>query len=506
MHLIRPESIPAIDSYAIKRLGVSEEQLIRRAGEAVAKEIAARYTGKGKVLILCGGGNNGADGYATALALRARGIFAIAADVFGCGQRSEGGRAVLAEYVSSFGAPLSMSGVLSSGGMDVIVDAVLGSGAKAGLSDDLRRLLKWVKKQDAFFVAVDIPLGVDATWGELEREVFPADLTVVLSFYKQGLFSYPARAFCGEMVLAELDMGDPGEYSSYFSAIATDAAVVKTLLPRRDKNSHKGSFGRLQAFAGSHKYRGAAQLVSLGALRMGVGLMQLSTEEAVAKTMGRHLPELLYDVIPPIAAWTEEELLVHETATERASAVLVGPGSCVSEGLYRFLLRLVRKEGAPLLLDADALGSIAAYAPDVDAFFATAARPLVLTPHPLEFARLIGLSAAEVQAQRMRLAVTYAKTWGVSLLLKGAGTVITDGERLYINTTGSSALAKGGSGDVLSGTVGAFLAAGVPPLDALATAAYLHGAAGDMLAKELSEYGVIPSDLPLSMAKLIPQL
>jgi NAD(P)H-hydrate epimerase len=184
----------------------------------------------------------------------------------------------------------------------------------------------------------------------------------------------------------------------------------------------------------------------------------------------------------------------------------VGPGSGVSEALYRFVSLLAWRKGPPLLLDADALGAIAAYADGVDTFFKQAKRPLILTPHPLEFARLVGMTTAQVQVARMRLALTYAKKWGVSLLLKGAGTVITDGDALYINTTGSTALAKGGSGDVLSGAVGALLAQGMAPVHALAAAAYLHGAAGDSLATEFSEYGVLPSDLPLRMAQLIRTL
>ena len=218
---------------------------------------------------------------------------------------------------------------------------------------------------------------------------------------------------------------------------------------------------------------------------------------------GRHLPELLLDKTPPLSTMTEEEMAEKVLASDAADAVVIGPGCGVSEALYRMTEMLVGRAGAPLLIDADALGAIAAYAPDVDAFFASAKRPLVLTPHPLELARLIRCTVSEVQASRMRLTLACAKKWGVSLLLKGAGSLIADADALYINTTGSTALAKGGSGDVLAGAVGAFLAQGVFPTAALALGVYLHGAAGDSLAEELSEYGVIPSDLPRRMAELI---
>lgn len=506
MKLIRPSSIPEIDAYAIKTRSLDEETLIRRAGDAVAKEILARVSRPKEVLVLCGGGNNGADGYATALALRRSGILAVAADVFGRGQRSEGGKAVYAEYCEFFGTPLPLADVFSYVGATVIVDAVLGSGAQGPLTADSRRLLKWLKKQPAMRVAVDIPLGVDSDFGEVEEDAVGADLTVVLSFYKRGLLSYPARGYCGELVLADIGIGDGGEYDAYVSAIGTDAECVKALLPSRAPNSHKGSFGLVHAFAGSKKMRGAAHLAALAAMRMGVGLFKLTTEEDVVRIAGRRLPELLFDVASPLPLWTEEEMVEKVEATEKAAAILIGPGSGVSEALYRFVSLLAAREGCPLLLDADALGAIAAYAPDVDSFFASAVRPLILTPHPLEFARLVGMQAAEVQAHRMSLALTYAKKWRVFLLLKGACTVVTDGDRLYINTTGSTALAKGGSGDVLAGAVSALVAEGTAPLEALAVAAYLHGAAGDSLAKEVSEYGVLPSDLPLRMAQMITAL
>lgn len=506
MNLISPHSIPAIDAYAMQVHGVSEETLIRRVGDAVAKEILSRFSGHGVILVLCGSGNNGADGYATALALRKAGANAVAADVLERGQRSEGGQAVLAEYQSLFGAPLTLRNAFASEGVSVIVDAVLGSGSRGALSDDLRRLLKWVKRQEVVRVAIDIPLGVDADLGEVVADAFAADITIVPSFLKRGLLSYPARGFCGELVLADIGMGEDSLYSEHFSAFAADGAWVKAMLPKRMPNSHKGSFGKLHVFSGSKKMRGAAHLATHAALRMGVGLVKLTTEEDVVRMVGRRLPELLFDSVSPISEWSDAFMREMAEEADRAAAILIGPGSGVSEALYRFITLLAWREGPPLLLDADALGSIAAYADGVDAFFRKAKRPLALTPHPLEFARLIGMTTAQVQAARMRLALTYAKKWGVALLLKGAGTLITDGDALYINTTGSTALAKGGSGDVLAGAVAALLAEGMTPMHALAVAAYLHGAAGDSLAAELSEYGVLPSDLPLRMAQLTRML
>lgn len=504
MELIRPVSIPAIDRRAQEELGITEEMLIRRAGACVAGEILARYQ-DGEVLVLCGGGNNGADGYATALSLREAGVPAFAVDALHKGQRSEGGRAVLAAYCAACGAPLTAEEGFARSGVTVVVDAVLGSGAQGTLSDDCRRLARRMARMDAWKVAIDIPLGVDADFGEVQKDALAVDMTVVLSLPKRGLLSYPARELCGTQVYADLDIGPAERYSEHFAARAIDDTDLASYLPPRAANTHKGSFGRVQILAGSRKYRGAAHLCAHGAMRMGVGLVTLSTEEDVIRLAGRRLPELLLDAIPPITAQSEAEMRETVAATDTANAVVIGPGCGVSEALYRMTEMLIQREGAPLLIDADALGAIAAYAPSVDAFFAAKRRPVALTPHPLELGRLLHKTAAEVQSARMRTVLSSAERWGVSLLLKGAGTLIADGTSLYINTTGSNALAKGGSGDVLAGAVGALLAQGVSPTKALALGAYLHGAAGDSLAAELTEYGVLPSDLPRRMAEVLAQ-
>lgn len=289
-------------------------------------------------------------------------------------------------------------------------------------------------------------------------------------------------------------------------AQAVDAAYLTAHLPPRLRDSHKGTYGRLMLYAGSEKYRGAALLAAEGALRVGVGLVTLASERTVLDAALVRLPELLLSESAPISAWGEGEIRNALESSVGARALLVGPGTGVSEGLFAFVRALALQGGAPLVLDADALHAIALYAEDVDAFFALAKRPLLLTPHPLELGRLLGLTAQEVQANRPSISVACAKKWGVFLLLKGADTLITDGETLLVNTSGSSALSKGGSGDVLAGAVGAFLAQGAEPLCALALGAYLHGAAGDSLAREYSEYGVLPSELPRRMAELLAKI
>jgi NAD(P)H-hydrate epimerase len=234
---------------------------------------------------------------------------------------------------------------------------------------------------------------------------------------------------------------------------------------------------------------------------MGAGLLTVASEEEVLASLLRRLPEA---ILSPLSYEGDTLPLALQEAEAGKTAVLAGSGLGRSPAGKRAILSLIAKEGCPLVLDADALNLLAEE--DVPAVLSRAGRQTVLTPHPMEFARLARLSVAEVQARRLPLAEEFARKTGAVLVLKGAGTVVTDGKMTYLNTTGSPALAKGGSGDVLAGAVLGLLAGGMPPLDAAALAVYLHGRAGDTLEEEYSDRGVLPSALGRQMAREIARL
>ena len=503
-YLIRPSLVSEIDAFATKELSLSEQMLILRAGEAVAEEISARVAPSG-VLIFCGCGNNGADGYATALSLAARGFSPLAVDVFGCGQRTEGGRAVLAAYCARFGSPLTLAEAAEKEAA-VTVDALLGTGAHGPFSGVVSEAAAVMRARSGFHVAIDLPLGVDADYGELWEGAVKADLTVMLSFAKRGLLSYPAKEMCGELVTASIGLA-VREVTDAFPLVPLPSdAYARAAMPPRATNSHKGSFGRLRIYAGSEVYRGALRLALSAALRSGVGLVHVCTASSLSDALVAEYPEAIYEPAPAFSEMTEEEMETELSRTQKADALLIGPGCGVSEGLYRFVLALLSRQGGTLVLDADALGALALHPEKAQSALREARRPVLLTPHPLELARLIGKTVPEVQSARIRVAEEYAARWGVGLLLKGAGTVIATPDALTVNPSGSSALAKGGSGDVLAGLVGSLAAQGALPFDALALGAYLHGCAGDTLSSRYSLYGVTPSDLPLAIAEQIARI
>ena len=287
------------------------------------------------------------------------------------------------------------------------------------------------------------------------------------------------------------------------SAPRIDASFAASKLPVRPADGNKGTFGRALLFCGSEQYRGAACLAAEAALSGGAGLVELASTEPVVSLVLTRAPSVIgTSYVPsPRGAYLPLSL------AKKATAILVGCGSGASERLCLSLYELLGTPGCPVVLDADALNSLSLLRDGSLDVLKNAARPVVLTPHPLEFSRLSGLSLEKITADRVGVAAAFAKEYGVTLVLKGAGTVIAapDGE-VAVNTTGGPGLSKGGSGDALAGLLVSILAQGTSLFDAATLAVYLHGAAGDALSEEYSPYGVRPDDLPREIARRIASL
>ena len=286
-----------------------------------------------------------------------------------------------------------------------------------------------------------------------------------------------------------------------------DEGVARSLVPHREATGNKGSFGKTLLLVGSDKYRGAMILCLESALRGGAGYTFLCAEKELVDMALIKFPEAIYKEISPFESMNDMEACQISELSESFGSVVIGCGCGVSKGLFSLVSSLIKTRGGPLVVDADAINSIAVFTTDKVTLFKEAKRPIILTPHPLELSRLTGLSPDEINGSRKETAERIAREYGVILLLKGNRTVITDGETTYVNTSGSSALAKGGSGDCLSGLIASLLAKGDnDALGICALSAYLHGKAGDTLALEYSDFGVTPSDLPKAMAKELSNL
>ena len=502
MRLASPDMIPRIDAFAERELGHSVRELMGRSGKAVADAVRGLATPGATVLLLLGSGNNGGDGYAAASYLLGE-YEVVAVDVFSAGQRTDAGRYYLEKYLSGGGRTVSTDearriiAALPAG--SVIVDGVFGTGFRGEAPSALLPLITEANASRAHRVAIDLPFGVNAYDGSVGNVVLRADVTVALSYSKPGLHSYPAAEYAGRVIIDGLGL-DPiaVERAFEFHYTLTDEAFAASALPNRPRNSNKGSFGKALLITGSDAYRGAAHLALQAALRGGAGLVsQVGTRELCAELRASY-PEALYFEADPHSGEDASRIL---DAADRVGAVLLGSGCGTSEALAALAEGLISREGGPLVLDADAINSIAKYRiPEV---LRRARRRIVLTPHPLEFSRISGIPVDKIQSERLRCAENFAREYGVILLLKGAATVITDGTDTFVNSTGGSALAKGGSGDVLAGLCAALLVCDTERLSRVALAAYLHGRAGDELSEEISDFAVTPSDLPVKIGKII---
>ena len=505
MELALSCDIPKIDKYAEENLKIPTATLMKRSGEAVARAVRELTPMGGRVVILCGKGNNGGDGYAAACELlseyRVKTI-----DVFSAGQRSEAGKYWLSSFESLLGEIIQTDDLSLLGSellaCDTIVDAIFGTGFVGNIPENIRAISDIIKRMGAKKIAVDVPLGVNADDGSLDECAISVDITVALSYVKPGLLSYPARANTGKVVCDTLGIDRARIREAFcFENFLTDEAWAKATLPLRDSNTNKGSFGKVLLVTGSEKYRGAAHLSLEAALRGGAGLVNYLGEQELCRELVMKLPEAIYESLSPTDSDNVERIT---ELSARHTATLIGSGSGCTAELAKLVASLLNSEGGALVLDADALNSLSMFGGKE--FIKNARRSVILTPHPLEFSRLSEKEVTYIQAHRVECAKSYAAENKCVLILKGAATVITDGNRLYINSSGSSALAKAGSGDVLSGLLVSLLGFMPPTADTAALASYIHGRAGDNLSKILSTYGVTPSDLPREIARIISEL
>ena len=379
----------------------------------------------------------------------------------------------------------------------VIIDALFGVGFYGEIKEDseIGKMISFCNAKEAKRIAIDVPSGINSADGRCEGVCFYADITVTMAYIKTGMLSYPARQCCGQILIAEI--GYPDSLCSEIpkDALIADDCYINAVLPKRKENTHKGSYGRLLMYCGNPNMTGAAVLAATAALRSGAGLVNIAKDK---ETLGILQTRLTEPVFSPLSDNSEEEMLL---LADKASAILIGCGMGKAENDRKTLYSLIKNANCNLIIDADGINLLC----ENTLILREAKKIPILTPHPLEFARLIGKTSGEVQKDRINLAKSFAESYGCIVVLKGAATVIASPDSLLaINTTGNPGLAKGGSGDVLAGLIASLVCQGIGCFESAVIGAYLHGKAADNLKEEISEYGLLPSDLPLAIAKLLP--
>ena len=476
MKLYTAEEMSRADKGA-QKLGIPGGVLMERAGAEMARVALEAYAPR-RALVVAGGGNNGGDGFVVARELHRAGVeVAVLPTKVGY----EGDPGTNFEILRYLGVRFVRSDELEAelSQSDLIIDALLGTGFSGEVREKEARLIESMNESPAPIFAVDVPSGVDGATGEVHGAAVRADVTICAHAAKVGCVVSPGREHAGEVVA--VDIGIPPEAEVEPSLVWTDAQSLRGKIPRTAGPTHKYSAGALLVVAGSRRTTGAPQLVVRGAERTGCGIVFLATSQSSAPSVDLELTEALVHSVPE-----DEEGYVTSAAleqilelAERTSALAVGPGMGTRDEGRRLVEGILREVETPVLLDADAITNLAG----TDAL-TNRDIPTVITPHAGELGRLLGAGAKEVSASRLRSAREAAEGYGCCVLLKGSDTLVAGGGKVAVNSTGNVALATAGTGDVLSGVIGALLSRGMGVYEAAQAGAWAHGRAAELWLEE----------------------
>jgi hydroxyethylthiazole kinase-like uncharacterized protein yjeF len=516
MKVVTAEQMREVDRSAAS-IGLTTETLMENAGRAVAEEVKkliGSVIGK-HVLVTVGPGNNGGDGL---VAGRYLDDWGAEVSLYLCSQRpaSDKNLELTRERgIDTFQADQDKDfAKLESllGSSEVVIDAVLGTGrsrAVGGIFKEvLTRLIKSKQVNSKLLViAVDVPSGLDADTGAVDPSCIYADATVTLGYPKPGLFSFPGAGRVGKVIIA--DIGIPPSLAESVPTELITEDWVKSVLPERPPDANKGSFGKVLVVAGSINYIGAAYLACMGAARVGAGLVTLSTASSLQPILAAKLTEVTYAPLPESQAGiiASKAVSVLKESLPGYKVLLIGCGlgqkTQVVEFIKSALFGLAQSSSPVLVIDADALNTLA----QIPDWWQKLNQDAILTPHPGEMARLVGVSVEEVQKRRLEIAREAAIRWRKVVVLKGAYTVVAapDG-RAGISQIANPGLASAGTGDVLTGIIAGLVAQGLPLFDAAACGVYLHSEAGEVVRREMGDAGMLAGDLLPALPKVIMRL
>ncbi|WP_432628406.1 NAD(P)H-hydrate dehydratase [Brotaphodocola sp.] len=506
-YFVTGRQMKQIDQDTIERIGIPSLVLMERAALAIADAVEEMIVAEGKsgksarILIACGTGNNGADGIAAGRILCGRGYEAVVLLGGNPDHETEEHRRQQ-RIAEALGVPIVREESESAGSWNVIVDAVFGIGLTREITGEwktfLEHLCEIVRRDSAKVVAADTPSGIHSQTGRVMGIALRADLTVTFGYGKTGLFLYPGRTYAGNVRVAEVGFSNVSLKRAGWDCTSLEEADLAEL-PARQPDGNKGTFGKVLVIAGSRGMSGAAYFSALAAYRTGAGLVKVLTVPENRTVIQMQLPEAVVSVYDPEAIAAEE----HSTdflreACDWADVIVLGPG-LGQEPYVEYLVEAVLEHAyVPLVLDADGLNTVASH-PYLTRYFT---ENIILTPHMGEMARLCSCPISELKEDPVQAVKSYSSRYGVTCVMKDASTVISDKDgNVWLNTSGCSAMAKGGSGDVLTGVIAGLLARGMDCDRAAAFGVFLHGLAGETAAVKYGENGVLARSLADAVAQ-----
>ena len=489
MKVLTAKEIKKVETLSFEKY-FTEAELMKRAGTKCFEKIVKYYGDdvlNNKVSIVCGNGKNAGDGFVIAKLLCEYGAVP---------------EIVLADKYPTIDEPLMYFNEAVDSGVQVvkfgkakfdgalIVDCVFGIGFHGAPNEHFSAVFDAINESSAKVVAVDTPSGTNATDGSVINAV-KADLTVAISTLKFCHVLPPSNEYCGKTVT--VDIGIPADcYTEEYANTITKTAV-KSCFKKRAVNSNKGNFGHQLNICGSYKMCGAAVIAAKASLKTGAGLTKCVFPKSVYPVLTAHMTQPLFS---PMSENEQKTLSIGALThildeLKWANSVVLGCGIGKNDDTEVLVNQIIKESEAPIVLDADGLNAISA---NVDVL-RNAKADIIVTPHPGEMARLVGKDIDFIQSHRVEVAKDFANNFGVVVVLKGANTVVTNGDDVFINTTGNPGMAMGGSGDMLAGMIGSFVAQGISPLNSAICGVYIHGLVGDVTADELSKRGMTVDDM-----------
>lgn len=508
MKVANAEKIRKADKITIEEYKLPGIVLMENASQGVARVCLEELSGIScpKVLVVAGKGNNGGDGYAAARLLKNKGVdceIVVLGDI----NEIKGDAKINLDVARRINIPVTddISDIEEKiKEADLVIDAIFGTGFSGQAREPHATIIETINKLAKKTVSVDIPSGVNADNGHTDGSCIMADVTVTFALPKLGNILYPGAENTGRLEVVDISIPQPVVESLDIKTNYLTDEEAKAMLPKRPLRSNKGTFGKLLIAAGSEKMPGAAFLAGKSAYRAGVGLVYTGIVYHRRKVFQMLLPEAICLSLDDYDGCVYRESYEGvEDVMGNMTAIAVGPGLGNGKYVKDFVEILLSQANVPVIVDADGLNAISK-TPEI---LRKTKKTAIITPHPGEMSRLTGLSVKEILADPIETARSFSLKYNTVTVLKDARTVIASPDgRVYINLTGNNAMAKGGSGDVLTGIIGAFAAEGMEPFDAAVLGVYVHGKAGDMAAKELGHYGVLARDLVDYTAKVLKDM
>ncbi len=514
MRILNAAQMREADRFTVEEVGLQSLVLMENAGRQVVAAIEAAYESEldGRVGILCGRGNNGGDGFVVARTLIQRGVDATVfvigsvADVRGDARTNLDILGRLGITVVEVGDEQTWELHFSEiSQCTLLVDAIFGTGLKSALGGMMETVVADINASGIPIVSVDLPSGMSADTPHLVGDCIDASMTVTLSAPKLPLVLPPGEAHAGDVVIA--DIGIPPDVLEGLDGPQIDLLTpeqVRSLVEPRAPESHKGDFGHVTIIAGSRGKTGAAHLAAAGALRSGAGLVTVATPASCLPILASMRPEIMTEPLAEARSGTVVAAAIDAVLELQHDVIACGPGLGRGPAVAEFVRALLDRSTVPLVLDADALTVLA---DDPSALVGREERSVIITPHPGEMARLVGASVDEVQTNRIQVAADFAATRRLYVVLKGHRTILATPEgHVFVNPTGNAGMATGGTGDVLTGMIAAWLAQLLDAEAACRLAVFLHGAGGDLAEDAHSQVAMTATDLVARLGDALNQL